>query len=72
MRDNEKTVCAAEEYGECRGDVLFEGSRTQYHYEGEKGTKDDPNKDIPLCRLHAKEHHEYWNEMWAEYNSGRL
>ena len=72
MSENQKTLCAMKEISDCGGDVLMEDSRTQYHYEGEKGAEGDPNKDIPLCRLHAKEHHEHWNEMWADYHSGLI
>lgn len=52
--------------------VELEDSRTQYHYEGEPGSEEDPNKPIPLCRLCAIEHHEYWDEMWREYYGGRI
>lgn len=33
---------------------------------------EDPNRDVWLCRECAKLHHEYWDEMWDNYNSGRL
>lgn len=52
--------------------VEMESSRTQYHFEGEDNSPDDPNKDIPLCRPCAAEHHEYWDDMWREYYGGRL
>jgi hypothetical protein len=32
----------------------------------------DPNQPVPLCRECAEGHHAYWDEMWADYNSGRL
>jgi hypothetical protein len=32
----------------------------------------DPNAPVLLCRPCAKEHHEYWDEMWDEYNRGRV
>jgi len=32
----------------------------------------DPNAPVLLCRSCAKEHHEFWDEMWADYYSGRL
>lgn len=52
--------------------VQLEPSRTAYHFEGEIGSPEDPNKPMALCRSCAKEYHEYWDEMWAEYYSGRL
>lgn len=52
--------------------VEREDARTAYHYEGEAGCFEDPNRSIMLCRDHAAMHHAYWDEMWAEYNSGRL
>lgn len=27
----------------------------------------DPNAPVPLCRPCAKDHHEYWDEMWGNY-----
>jgi hypothetical protein len=30
----------------------------------------EPNAPIPLCRPCAKEHHEYWDDVWTEYYSG--
>lgn len=30
------------------------------------------NAPVPLCRACAKEHHDYWDEMWAEYRQGLL
>ena len=52
--------------------VEMENSRTAYHYEGKTGDVNDPNNPIPFCRACAKDHHEYWDGMWAEYNAGRL
>ena len=52
-----------------REGIKLEDARTHYdHKEGEP----DPNADIPYCSPCAVEHHEHWDEMWAEYNSGRL
>jgi hypothetical protein len=48
--------------------VETESSRTMYVYNGEPGDPDDPNRDRPYCRACAKQHHEYWNDLWAEYN----
>lgn len=52
-----------------REGVEMESARTAY-----EPTDDDPdpNADIPYCRVCAGKHHEYWDEMWDEYNRGRL
>jgi sucrose-6-phosphate hydrolase SacC (GH32 family) len=52
--------------------VEREDARTAYHFEGEVGSFEDPNRGVMLCRDHAAMHHAYWDEMWAEYHSGRL
>jgi len=52
--------------------VEFESSRTQYYFEGEWNDPRNPNAPIPLCRACAKDHHEYWNDMWAQYYGGLL
>jgi hypothetical protein len=54
--------------GETSG-VELESSRTMCPWDG-KG--ENPNKSIHLCRLCAKEHHEYWNDMWDDYYYSRL
>lgn len=58
----------------CHGtlDVQLENSRTQYHWDGPIDAPDNPNRPVPLCRPCAQEHHEYWNDMWAEYRAGQL
>ena len=53
-------------------DVALEGTRTMYHFEGEPGSKDDPNRPLRLCRTCAKDYHEYWDDMWNAYRSGLL
>lgn len=49
--------------------VETESSRTMY-----EPTERDPNPNapIPLCRGCAKDHHEYWDDMWNEYRAGLL
>ncbi len=32
----------------------------------------DPNATIPLCPDCAEEHHQHWDDMWAEYYASRL
>jgi hypothetical protein len=46
-----------------------ESSRTMYHWDG---TGKDPNRSLLLCRQCAILHHDYWDEMWDQYNAGRL
>jgi hypothetical protein len=53
-------------------DVRLEDARTDYHFEGERGSPADPNKPIPLCPRCAVDHHLYWDGMWAEYYGSRL
>ena len=52
--------------------VEMESSRTQYHWEGEWDDPANPNAHLPLCRPCAEFHHDYWDSMWAEYQSGLL
>ena len=66
-----KPLLACVDCGSKEG-VEMECSRTAYHYEGESGGPDDPNRSRPFCRACAVEHHAYWDEMWAEHNTGRL
>lgn len=49
--------------------VEMESSRTMYPFEGKEGSPEDPNRDIPLCRPCAKQHHEEWDDRWADYYS---
>ena len=51
-------------------DVRLVDSRTQYERIKEDTT--DPNADLLLCRSCAIAHHAYWDEMWNDYNRGRL
>lgn len=43
--------------------IRWEDSRTNYHWDGEG---EDPNRPRRLCRPCAAEHHEHWDEMWAQ------
>lgn len=58
--------------------LAFEDSRTQYPYEYKddlfsgKIDPKDPNRSQLLCRQCAVLHHEYWDEMWRDYYSGKL
>lgn len=52
--------------------VELECSRTAYPYDGQIGDANDPNNPIPLCRDCAKQHHEEWDDRWADYYGGLL
>lgn len=52
-------------------EIRWESSRTMYDWDPKSG-KPDPNRDSALCRECAVEHHDYWTDMWDEYNSGRF
>lgn len=64
-----------EHCGTMRG-LALEDSRTCYptKYDDpfEETRPDDPNRSQLLCRSCAVDHHEYWDEMWKDYYSGRL
>lgn len=47
--------------------VRLEDSRTAYAWDG---MGENPNAPTYLCRQCAKEHHTYWDGMWADYYSG--
>lgn len=46
----------------CPDGVELESSCTAYEWDG-KGP--NPNRQRQLCRPCAKEHYEFWDEMWA-------
>lgn len=50
----------------------LESSRTLYNFDGDWFSPKNPNRPQLLCRCCAEEHHDYWDGMWADYNSGRL
>jgi hypothetical protein len=52
--------------------VELEDSRTCYMHGTTDDSAEDPNRQVALCRECAKEHHEYWDSMWADYYAGRL
>jgi hypothetical protein len=65
------------ELGECEGcgateGVELEGSRTCYTHGPSDDGPEDPNRQVALCRSCAKEHHEHWDSMWADYYGSRL
>lgn len=60
--------------------VMLEESRTMYDrskndfwdFVMDGVLDEDPNAPVPLCRDCAQMHHDWWDEQWAEYNSGRM
>jgi len=67
------------EYCGCPYGVFLEDSRTAYEYPDRTRYQiiadiqlPDPNAPLALCRDCAEEHHEFWDDMWTEYYSGRL
>lgn len=38
----------------------------------ESSRRVDDRLDIPLCGWCAEEHHAHWDEMWDDYNQGRI
>ncbi len=59
------TTCYLVGFGGCDGEVKLEMSRTAFPWDPKSGTP-DPNAPVALCRVHAKEHHDYWDEMHAQ------
>jgi hypothetical protein len=62
--------------GDCEGPcerkgvtVRMESSRTMYADDPERTGS---NRDARLCAECAREHHEYWDEMWDTYYAGLL
>jgi len=45
--------------------VQSESGRSAYHFEGVRGSLEDPNRNRWLCRECAAEWHAHWDEMWA-------
>lgn len=64
-------VGAGERCESCGTDegIELERSRTAYAPTEENP---EPNQPMHLCRSCAADYHDYWDDMWAEYNSGRL
>lgn len=52
--------------------LKLENSRTAYSWSGEFDGPDDPNRSKLLCRACAKEHHDYWDDMWQDYCNSRF
>jgi hypothetical protein len=52
--------------------LKLEDSRTCYPTNCDPFDGKNPNRSQLLCRRCAEYHHEYWDDMWKEYYSGRL
>jgi hypothetical protein len=55
----------------CEGEVKLHQSMTAYHFEGEKNSAEDPNKDFYCCDAHYKEYEAFWQDMWDEYRASQ-
>jgi len=53
-----------------KDDLDWYSARTFYSWNKDKNPLEDPNRDLFLCPLCAKEYNEYWDEMWKEYYEG--
>lgn len=52
--------------------LRLEDGRTMYITDLKWNDYKNPNRCQLLCRECAEYHHEYWDSMWNDYNSGRL
>ena len=49
-------------------DAKIVKAMTAYHFEGERNSPEDPNRDLTLCEQCKWEYEDHWEEMWAEAN----
>lgn len=56
-------------FGPCEGKVELRHAMTAYHFEGERNSPEDPNKDFLCCEMHYEEYCKHWKEQWDEYYS---
>jgi hypothetical protein len=61
-----------DEEGQCVYTVQQRLREVGRPFEGESGSDEDPNRPVPLCREHAKEHHDHWDAMWDDHYRGLL
>jgi hypothetical protein len=54
--------------------VHMHPSMTAYHFEGEIGSPEDPNRPLPLCDNCGEDYRTFWESQWQEYwaSVGRL
>jgi hypothetical protein len=55
----------------CGGDIKLRKAMTAYHFEGEKNSEEDPNRDFYACEDCYKEYTDHWTWMWDEYYAGQ-
>jgi hypothetical protein len=76
-----KKLAKIEDYGYCEGmfhecrskkNVEWIPASTCYRWDKEKDPEENPNRDIFLCPVCAKEYTSHWDEMWSEYYHGLL
>jgi len=54
----------------CEGEVKWESGRSAYHTREKPDSYRDPNRRVLLCREHAAEHHERWDDLWDQVPRG--
>jgi len=77
LRQHRLNLLSKRDAGICESCDATEGvklrpARTAYHWEGDENSDDNPNRDWMGCETCDQLDEEYWDEMWSEYNSGRL
>lgn len=58
--------------GNCKGECELRTAMTAYHFDGARGSKEDPNRPFLACKEHWDQYHDHWTEMWQEYWRDRL
>lgn len=58
-------------YSGCDGSqlALYRSAMTAYHFDGQMGSEEDPNKPMALCDSCWEDYREYWQSKWNEYYS---
>jgi len=61
-------------YGPCRHlwGLVLSHPQSMYPWDEKGGKHKDPNRPTLMCKRCDEAHQEDWDDMWAEYNSGRL
>jgi len=59
--------CEENPNGECEGEIRVRHAMTAYHFEGEKNSPEDPNRDFYACDSCYAAYVEHWTWMWEEY-----
>ena len=63
-------ICSLKDHAPetCSGEVKLREAMTQYHFEGEANSPEDPNRDFLACEAHWERYEEHWSAMWADYH----